>query len=213
MRFLDRSSVAAPSCLGRYKAGADDWSSLARNAVDYLEVCQQLAALQGARCAYCECDLARDADRPHVEHFRQRSRAPSLTFDWANLFRSCTHEDRCGKHKDRVASTYAHGDILKPDVDRPRQFLLFASDGAVSAREGLDVQAARRATETIRVFRLDSRGLVGTRRSYLEHLEAELSAVASAGLSESERREYLQGVAADYLGYPFSSAVLDVLGL
>jgi uncharacterized protein (TIGR02646 family) len=110
--------------------------------------------MQQTRCAYCEAALV-DGDK-HIEHFRQRSRYPAGTFDWANLFGSCNRKDTCGKHKDSCG-LYNHADLLKPDVDDPDDFLAFVSDGTIVPRSGQSPHALQRASETLRIFNLDAK--------------------------------------------------------
>ena len=142
-----------PTCLARFRPGRDAWPDLGTD--DRKEIRSQLATMQGQRCAYCEVGLAIEVREGHIEHFEQRSRNSARTFDWDNLFGSCDQQDSCGKHKDRLASTYRWADLIKPDVDDPDDYLRFLSDGRIVARESLDVEARRRAEETLRVFNLD----------------------------------------------------------
>lgn len=214
MRLLDRAAVTPPACLQNYRHGRDPWSALATNHDDYAEVCRRLDEMQGPRCAYCESDLLRESGRPHVEHFVQRGRRPELTFEWSNLFRSCSHPEHCGKFKDSGAGAYAPQDLLKPDTDDGRVFLRFYSDGAVRPREGLDGASLRRASETIRVLALDCGRLRGMRRSHLDVIVQELDRVAEVAgeLSEEELTEELERIEAAYRDVPYRSAIKDLLG-
>jgi uncharacterized protein (TIGR02646 family) len=110
-----------------------------------------LEAMQGRRCAYCECSL----DGQHIEHFRQRGRYPQGTFDWHNLFWSCERGKSCGKHKDGCGG-YNHDDLIKPDVEDPEQFFLFVSNGSIALRPSLNAIEQHRAKETLRIFNLDA---------------------------------------------------------
>lgn len=211
MRHLDRNAVPAPTCLARYKPGADRWDALTRE--DREEIRAQLGILQKMRCAYCECDLQNESHDPHLEHFEQRSRALAKTFSWYNIFWSCTRPDRCGKRKDSVVQTYNPADLLKPDVDDPRAFLFFTSEGGVEPRVGLGAVARRRAEETIRVFALDHPSLVAMRKAYLAGPHGELQQLREAGFSPDEAREFVQDLLNAYADVPFSAAVLDVLGV
>ena len=147
MRHLDRTAVTAPACLSRFSSGTHHWDDLSWD--DREQIRAQLGILQRRCCAYCECDIEKESKEPHVEHFIQRRRAAHLIFDWHNLFWSCSHDDRCGKNKDKPATAYADQDLLKPDVDDPRRFLVFLSDGCVRPRVGLSAAERRRAETTI----------------------------------------------------------------
>jgi len=82
MHQLYRYQIHLPPCLNRYRYGRNNWSDLTSD--DRREICEALEAIQGRRCAYCECDL--DQNGQHIEHYRQRSRYVRGTFDWNNLF-------------------------------------------------------------------------------------------------------------------------------
>lgn len=212
MRHLDRSTVAEPACLSGYSPN-DDWCALARTPEHYTEVVDRLGEIQRQRCAYCECDLTNESKNPHIEHFEQRSRVRQKTFVWSNLFWSCSHEERCGKHKDHVVGSYRPGDLLKPDLDKPRKYLFFTRDGGVGPRPKLDAAENDRAKETIRVFALDDRRLVAERRAVLVAPYSVAQAVAEAELTDDESRRYLADEAPNFEGCAFSAAVLDVLGI
>ena len=150
MHKLQRGN--APKCLAKYRHGLDIWKLPPE---DITDIWQGLEAMQGQRCAYCEVDI-RNGKR-HIEHFRQRSRDPAKTFDWWNLFGSCTRETSCGKHKDGLPR-YNPDDLIKPDEEDPEHFFLFVSDGTIAIREPLNVNAneKRRAEATLRIFNLDA---------------------------------------------------------
>jgi uncharacterized protein (TIGR02646 family) len=170
--------------------------------------------MQGGRCAYCECDLTREGKHPHVEHFQQRctNLGRPLTFEWSNLFRSCTHEERCGKHKDRLVDEYDPNDILKPDVDNPRMYLQFDGFGNVGSRQGLDQKGVRRAMETIRVFNLRERKLVNARLAYLAGPRYDFEQIDNAAVSDEERAALVDGLSEVYRASAYSSAILDLFG-
>lgn len=143
----------APACLGRYQHGQDEWSMQSPTPIERAEVWEKLNAMQGHRCAYCEAMIG--PDNRHIEHFCQRSRHPHGTFDWHNLFGSCNRQGTCGDHKDKCGN-YDHRVLVKPDVENPDDFFVFAPDGHISPRADLtDAQQRHRATETIRIFNLN----------------------------------------------------------
>jgi uncharacterized protein (TIGR02646 family) len=151
MHLLNRGT--APACLGNYQHGAHQWTNLTPTWDEREEIRADLQAMQGQRCAYCEGDL--DVHGQHIEHFRQRGRFPQGTFDWDNLFWSCEREDSCGKHKDKCG-VYSPADLIKPDVEDPEHFFLFASNGTIAIRTAtLTAQEQHRAAETLRIFNLD----------------------------------------------------------
>jgi uncharacterized protein (TIGR02646 family) len=149
MHQLDRNSVPAPVCLGAYRHGQDTWDKVTSD--DRKQIRSSLERMQCKRCAYCEGDLNTLGE--HIEHFRQQSRYPQGTFDWSNLFWSCTRDDSCGRHKDHCK--YEHADIIKPDCEDPERFFLFLANGTITVRSNLNPKEEYRARETLRVFNLD----------------------------------------------------------
>lgn len=140
----------APGCLKNYKHGINNWADV--TPADKADIWVALEAMQGQRCAYCEISISQT--NRHIEHFRQRGRDPTVTFDWTNLFGSCNREESCGKHKDGCG-TYPPTVLIKPDIEDPERFLVFAPDGGVSPRASLSQGDKQRAEETIRIFNLN----------------------------------------------------------
>lgn len=129
--------------------GRDNWGDVSRSQKTQIWV--SLTAMQGHRCAYCECDIE-NSDR-HIEHFIQKGRVPSETFNWRNLFGSCCISDTCGDLKDRVGA-YNHAHVIKPDIDDPDDFLLFVSDGTIKPLDGLTADQEEKAKTTLRIMGL-----------------------------------------------------------
>lgn len=148
MHKLDRGT--APTCLSHYSHVHDNWSIVPDT--DKRLIWVYLDTMQGNRCAYCEADLSNG--NKHIEHFVQRSRNQTLTFDWSNLFGSCNREDSCGKHKDNCG-VYNRADLIKPDIEDPEDFFIFIQDGTISIRDDLSPNNKIRASETLRIFNLD----------------------------------------------------------
>jgi len=201
--------VTEPSYLGRYRSGQDKWEDLAKDPNDYKEVRSRLDELQSGKCAYCESDFETLSKDPHVDHFRKRNQSPELTFQWGNLFCSCTTETHCARYKDKLKGLDSSL-LLKPDEDNARGFLHFSTDGSVSPKLKLDDTSRRRAEETIRGFNLDSPKLRGARRSYLRSIEGELRSVEEMGLSDSELHRYVEDLRQTYADGPFSTAILSL---
>lgn len=163
----------APACLQHYRHGRDQWCMQSPTPAERADIRNQLDAMQATRCAYCEAALKEDAR--HIEHFRQRDRYPQGTFEWSNLFGSCNRDDTCGKHKDQCGA-YQHGDLIKPDIEEPDDFLVFDPQGGIHPKAGLSPLAQHRAEETIRIFNLQSGGLPHMRKGaacgYQQYLES-----------------------------------------
>lgn len=201
-----------PSCLAQYRHGQQLWCMASPTPAERAEIWGKLNAMQGARCAYCE--VAIGPGHRHIEHFRQRSDYPQGTFAWSNLFGSCKRTGTCGDHKDKCES-YDPAVLVKPDVDNPDDFFVFAPDGNVSPRMGLPPDLHHRAVETIRIFNLN--GPEGALRQiryrevagYVQTAEA--FADMAAEFPEHEWWPLLQEEVAHTTHLPFATAIRHVL--
>ena len=205
MHKLDRASVAAPGCLATYDYQSQSWDDLAGECKRQLRAA--LVKMQGipgvttadaneygVRCAYCEGAIHHEG---HIEHFRRKNPAhyPELSFAWENLFLVCGSHKLCGHYKDRKDSPpYDPDQLIKPDVHDPGNYLYLHSSGEVRVRKGLNPGDAKRATETIRVFGMNNRTLVGSRAKamtfYKKKMVADLDVLAA--WSPADRRAYLE---------------------
>lgn len=178
------------------------------------EIWTKLDAMQGCRCAYCEGAISEGMR--HIEHFRQRDRYPQGTFDWNNLFGSCDRESTCGTYKDRC-STYPHGNLIKPDMEDPDEFLVFDPQGGVHPKAGLTPDKDHRALETIRILNLTGGGLPhmrsGAASNYLQLVE--LWAEYAGQFLEEEWRPIVEQELAQELAntahLPFATAIRHTL--
>ncbi len=213
MRKLERDPTA-PDCLAQFKHGRDNWACV--HTEHKTEIWQKLTSMQRGRCAYCEKTLSESFC--HIEHFQQRSQFPKKTFDWGNLFGSCNYENSCGKHKDEKWSVDDnHAQLIKPDIDDPTEFLLFAENGTISPQPNLPTEKALRARETLRIFNLDAQGgalrrlregrIIGPVQQFRESIEMLNAAPDLEAVIVAE----LQTVINESKAQEFSSAVLCVL--
>lgn len=194
MRKLERGQ--APRCLSNYKHGRDKWEVVSTNPQYSEEVWRELNAMQGLFCAYCESSFKQ---RKHIEHFFRRGQVPQKTFEWANLFGSCSESDSCGNYKDNKApSTINLAKVCKPDIMNPVDYLFFADDGSVEPQLGLSATDLEIAINTIQVFNLNgSSKLVGKRREAARRelpLAEDYFQVASdsAGTKDLEMEQFLE---------------------
>lgn len=210
MRFLHRDATP-PACLRKYRHGVHQWSLHSPTPPERNDIWAKLNNMQGSRCAYCEADLGKGR---HIEHFRQRNhnRYPQETFEWTNLFGSCNRSDTCGKHKDGLGN-YNDADLIKPDVEDPEIFLLFAADGTIHPRAGLNGAERHKAEETIRIFNLNGAALAQTRRvlllHYMDNAEALASLARELGVAEVLKilEDELQSIAQE----PHATAIKHLL--
>lgn len=155
MKKLTRGD--APFCLANFKYGKDSWSVIRENSL-YQDIWEKLNIMQKGFCAYCECSLHKNNNfKGHIEHFIQRDKVPSLTFDWGNLFGSCNNANRCGKYKDNnpLAKAIDLRKVCKPDVLSSGDLILFLNSGKVRPRTNLTLQNREIADNTITVFNLN----------------------------------------------------------
>jgi uncharacterized protein (TIGR02646 family) len=209
VRKLDRTSCAAPICLGSYHHGTHTWNNVA--SAHKAEIRTQLETLQGKRCAYCEGDL--ESLGQHIEHFRRKSAHPALTFDWDNLFWSCDRKDSCGHFKDRGAGPYNVADLINSCSDEPDDFLVFRADGTISVRQGLPANNQQRAEETLRVFALDANGgrLRSMRKAAVSGYVDQANEAFDLGFSPDEIRALFASELQIARNLPFCTAIRHVL--
>ncbi|USX21938.1 TIGR02646 family protein [Oxalobacteraceae bacterium OTU3REALA1] len=205
MHQLERDTVP-PTCLAKHRHGTHPWSSLTPD--ERAEIWAKLNSMQYERCAYCEADLRKAR---HIEHFRQRRSYPQGTFEWSNLFGSCNRDDSCGQHKDHCGA-YNHTDLIKPDIEDPEHFLLFAATGTVHARANLPAAARFKAEETIRVMNLNG-ALKQIRRTLLfQYLEtAETLASMANEYGDEATLPFLENELRNTVLLPHATAIKHLL--
>ena len=199
----------APTCLAHYKYGQDNWGNVKPE--DKAAIWKELDAMQVQRCAYCECEITISNGNRHIEHFRQKGRNPTITFQWSNLFGSCNRAESCGKHKDQCGD-YTPTDLIKPDESDPEDYLVFAPDGSVNPRESLSSTEKKCAIETIRIFNLNGTLRQIRYREIVGYIQtAEVFANMANNFSEAEWLPLLQEELAKISNLPFATAIKHVL--
>jgi uncharacterized protein (TIGR02646 family) len=202
MHKLDRGQ--APACLSNYRHGMQNWGDVSPQ--DKASIWLGLNAMQGHRCAYCEALLSEG--KRHIEHFIRKGQNPQLTFQWANLFGSCKSPNSCGTHKDDVWKQDTSL-LIKPDVDDPEKYLLFASSGKVSVRTGLNAQDSAKAQHTIDAFNLDEPVLKGKRREAARHHVDTAEFLATC--TPDDYAAFLQEELASIVGQAFETTIKHTL--
>lgn len=211
MRKLDRTTCAAPPCVGGYQHGAHSWDDV--TPAHKAEIRTHLETLQRRRCAYCEGDI--DTLGQHIEHFRRKGDPAyrHLTFDWSNLFWSCDQTDSCGHFKDHGAGPYNVNDLVNPCADDPDAFFIFQSDGTISIRHGLSTADQHRASETLRVFSLDAEWgrLRAMRKIAVSGYVNDADTAFNAGWTPDDIRAYFAEELQIAQSLPFYTAIRHVL--
>ncbi len=214
MRKLTRPP--APAELANFSNPPHTWDDatgdLKKALWEALEQMQRPTRSSEVLCAYCERPIYANkngSEQRHIEHFWRKNVNvgwPAKTFDWDNLFGSCTADQRtCGHFKDRTAWPYKPSDLLDPCVDDPSLFLGFDLYGNVFVRPDLSNDDARRAKETIRVFNLEEPGLIRERSDSLRRLR-DAHAMFSKGYDDDQIDEVLKGEAQLLAHLPFTAA-------
>ncbi|WP_339718785.1 retron Ec78 anti-phage system effector HNH endonuclease PtuB [Marinomonas primoryensis] len=226
MRKLNRPPKA-PRCLAKCDYKKHKWGQ--RFPRYKKDIWEQLDVMHDGFCAYCEALLVED--NKHIEHFFRKGEMPDgtapykhLTFDWNNLFGSCgkDNSDTCGHYKDREGpkgpkgpGAYDPRDLIKPDIEDPRDFLTFQNTGIVEPKIGLSDENLKRATETIRVLRLDFPALNGVRETQIKIFKKNLDnlALLSSELDDENLFNERENIKREAAQSEFQTAILDALGL
>jgi uncharacterized protein (TIGR02646 family) len=202
MRRLDRNKVPEPLCLQEHKnRSTDNWDDVSHS--ERKEIRAALREMQDSLCAYCESSVETD-NSCHIEHFRSRDDFHKLIFEWSNLFLSCNSKDSCGHHKDKQGQKYEANELINPCKDNPDDFLKFYSNGCVEPRD----KNSKKATETIRVFKLNSPRLINARRNVIRSLESQFNISILADIPESELLAYFEAMLSQ--SQPYKTAIRHV---
>ena len=175
--------------------------------------------MQGNTCAYCERAIYKPGESGEIEHFVQKGKKPSVTFEWTNLFWSCKEKTSCGKHKDNGVrrNSYQPEDLIKPDEESPAHFFTYDTAGTIAPKEGLDLVASHRARVTIRVFNLNSKParlprLRASAWAAIQEQVIDLQLFADDGTYPAEDlRAEAQRILDDRYGDEFSACLVDLI--
>jgi uncharacterized protein (TIGR02646 family) len=195
------------------------------------DVVSALAALFGAKCAFCETPLD-PRESKDAEHFRPRANTKDplrgtfhpehywwLAYEWSNLYAICRlcELNRAGQFPvrgpraspDSGAQGLAAEDplFLDPCIDRPHRFLDFREDGRVSPM-GVNRAQYDRARVTIDVFGLNRSELVEARRQAARDT---LGSVLAKGAENSIRFMH-EMFEAGLLRLPYAAARIAAFG-
>jgi uncharacterized protein (TIGR02646 family) len=168
MKNLTRGT--APACLSAAQKKSGTWDKLTQQ--EKTDIWSCLLEMQSHYCAYCECRIHKPCDQQketrHIDHFYPKGNDPKKTFEWDNLFGSCSTKENCGHYSQNNDKKGA----CKPDRDTPEKLFSFSSDGKIAPKHGLSQTQLDMANKTIEVFNLNSSRLTNSRK-------AEISSVAS----------------------------------
>lgn len=129
---------------------------------------------QSNQCAYTELPLEYEKNNSHIEHLKRKDSAffPKLTFEWTNLFVSCSSDDFGGKYKD---GKYLKGKtrddnalIINPSLENPNEYFELTNWGELTIKTDLQGIAKTKAEETIKAFNLNHNSLQERRREIIQ---------------------------------------------
>lgn len=221
MRKLNRP-LNAPTCLSNYDHNTHSWTKSSPNSAFRTAIWQKLEVMQSGFCVYCESVAVKG--NGHIEHFFHKGKKPDgtlpykhLTFDWNNLFGCCGlfSGSTCGHYKDRQGnkgpSPYDPNDLVKSDIDDPKEFFSFLDTGVIEPKSGLTGQKLKKATETIRVLNLVS--LNGARKKQIDIFKKELKELEeiSRELDDQTLLQAMENIREKVKREEFQTAVLEAL--
>ncbi|MCD9479169.1 retron Ec78 anti-phage system effector HNH endonuclease PtuB [Photobacterium phosphoreum] len=221
MRKLQRP-IPGPLCLSNYNHNYHKWTSKKPNTNCRNAIWDNLQVMQGGFCVYCESVAIRG--NGHIEHFFHKGRKPDgttpyihLTFDWTNLFGCCglMTGNTCGHYKDREGNegpgSYNANNLIKPDVDDPKEYFNFLDTGVIEPKPGLPLDMQLKATETLRVLKLDL--LNGARKTQIDIFKKELLELEkiSDQLDDETLQQAIDSMKVVVKSQEYQTAVLEAL--
>ncbi len=126
------------------------------------------------KCVFCEGRLGAQA-YPQIEHYVSRKSNPQRAFEWENLFAVC---EICNGSK---LDTDHQGTLLKPDAEDPELFFWIGPEGDIKPLRNLSPSKKSRATETIRLCKLNRSALCEARRAVAALVSRWIERAALAG--------------------------------
>jgi len=183
------------------------------------QVKQQLAAMFGKKCAFCESVITVVSYR-NVEHFRPKNIYPKLAYKWENLLFSCTvcntgHKKLQFPLLDEGTPTLDVNNpcklddsdsntLIDPTYDEPSEYFTFEEEQIISLNE--------RAEITVEVCGLNRGELLDDRREWLGVIETTAYAIILAQDAgdidaEEEFRNRLKGYISPPSRYSFMTQV------
>lgn len=115
--FLDFAKNIMP----KNKKGDPVWRNIWR------EAREPIGNMSADKCAYCETMLTSAGDE-QIEHFKPKSRFPSLAYRWSNYFIACG-----GCNRSKGNKWPKKGSYVRPDTGKPEDWFVFDEDGSVRA--------------------------------------------------------------------------------
>ena len=144
------------------------------------ETRKRLFEASGDRCAFCD-GLMKITSKATVEHFRPKSKFPSLKAVWSNLFPCC---DQCQSAKLEKFDEA----LLKPDEPSYRFLKYFVCNfrtGEIESDPNNAPDEQLRAAITIQIYGLNATARCNARRKERGHWLAEVSQSGQGSLEHT----------------------------
>lgn len=166
------------------------------------------------KCAYCEAVVSHN-QAPPIEHFKPKSRFPSLCFAWDNLLWACGKCNGSTYKGDHFPGKAKGGPILNPTVDRPERHLKFVYDEHTGT--ALVESRTKRGLVTRELLGLNRPELARHRRELMEKIffiatradagdKTALSLILKSCQADSEYAAFARSIA-DRFGIDWKSQV------
>ena len=147
----------------------------------WLEFKDELRDIFLGLCAYCE-----EITSGEVDHFRPKSKCPSLVYCWDNWLFSC-HECNHSKSNKWPRLGYVDPCAVSP-AKRPEVYFVYATDtGYMTANSALDKDQYDIAKKTIKYLGLNDGHHLDNRAAFVKLFSAALPTDPSA-ITERDRR-------------------------
>lgn len=142
-------------------------------------------ALTWGKCVFCEGRLGAQA-YPQIEHYISRKVDPDRAFEWQNLLPVCQICNTSKGHADHQRR------LLKPDDEDPEPFFWIGPEGDIMPHPGLNDLDATRASETIRLCKLNRGELRENRQTVADSVRRWLERTAGLvdGLDQHTKEEW-----------------------
>ncbi|PQJ89121.1 MULTISPECIES: retron Ec78 anti-phage system effector HNH endonuclease PtuB [Aliivibrio] len=221
MRKLHRP-MPGPHCLSNYNHNSQKWTSRRPSTACRDAIWDKLQTMQNGFCVYCESVAIKG--NGHIEHFFHKGQKSDgstpykhLTFNWINLFGCCGLRtgNSCGHYKDRKGDdgpgNYNASDLIRPDIDDPKDYFNFLDTGIIEPKLGLSPDMHKKATETLRVLKLDF--FNGARKTQIDVFKKELNELEriSGQLDDQTLQQAMDDIKVQVKLQEYQTAVLEAL--
>lgn len=127
-----------------------------------------LSDMTEGHCAYCDWFPMNTGTDPTIDHFKPKARFPTQAYCWENLYLCCRHCQE--KEDERFTETLLRPD--EPGYRFDRFFIYNHQDGTIAANPAASSIDRERASLSIDILKLNSRGRPAARKRELARFRA-----------------------------------------